>query len=309
MRKLLISIGLLSFITGTVLAVYIVNGSPSLTQGVVQYVILYTYRSMLIDCLIFSTNGEVIMNESNLIAPTSTVDVVAPVAQFDSVATRLITADKELGTWYPYDPTNVPAEIEGTRSVKCMYKTAKDKVATHANSYALVPVAHITPETVAERIEELAPYFVEMLQDVEDKHVKAMHKDNASCVHTEYFSIDKCIELMEEAGQGARMNGEQYGQWFDANLASTIELSVCTKLELGDNATPDQLSKVLTFVQAYKDKFTKLASPKTVFPDTDCEAMTRVMQLAEAEDTTIGKRITARLSTMKVKKEDALLAL
>jgi len=231
---------------------------------------------------------------------------------FASLDRKLEASGKKLGDFYPYDSAlaSTYPEPEGTRLVKAMYKADKDGNKVADNSYCLVP-DHITEDLVVERAVELAPYVVSMLQEWEDRGIKAMHRDGAVRIYTEYLTLDKVIAALEEAEQGARLNAERIGKWFVEELQDMLVVQFAQKLGVAEGADPteEQAAKLVAVIAAYKGKFESLAGGKTVIKEQDCIAMIRCIELAEAGSTMLGRKFIVRLQNMSQKEEDLLLAL
>lgn len=230
---------------------------------------------------------------------------------FAATDAKLAALGLKLGEFYPYDSAlaSTYAEPDGTRLVKCLYKANAEGKKVAENSYTLVPTGHITEETVAERIAELAPYVVTFLQEWEDKAIKEQHKDGVTRIFTEYLTMDKVLAALEESEAGARLNAEKIGKWFVDTIQDSLLLAFMDKLGITDQPTPDQEARLATVLDAYRKKFESLASGKAFIKEADCKAMILVIQTAEAAETTLGRKFIARLEGMKAKEDDLLLAL
>jgi hypothetical protein len=235
---------------------------------------------------------------------------VSSVNLSDLTSTQLQVAGAELGKWLAYDALNVPKEINGTRLVKMLYKAdSKTGLKLAENSCSYIPTGHLTEETVSARIEELAPYLVSFLQEIEDKEIKVLHKTGASQVYTDYLSLDKIIEALEASEIGARLTKEKIEAWFDADLADSLILLFGDKLGVVGNPTPEQEMKINSIVLAYRAKFSSLAGGKTFIKEADCAAMILCLQFGELTESTMGRRFIKRLENMTQKEEELLLSL
>lgn len=222
---------------------------------------------------------------------------------------------EELGEWKAYDAQLPVAEIAGTRIVKCLYKTAQDGTKTHDNVYVRIPATHITEEIVAEQIAELAPYLVGYLQEWEDKGIKSAHRNNESRIYTEYLSLSKIVDMLEESEAGARLNKDKITAWFSEHITDSLTALFANKMgiytdEVGISGSLEQIAKLELVVNAYCTKFCSLASGKTFLKSADREAMIGVIEKCSgAGDTLIGKRFITRLQNMTEKQVDMLEAL
>lgn len=225
--------------------------------------------------------------------------------------TTLESLGEVLGEWKAYDSALPIAEIDGTRIVKCLYKADSEGKRTHDNVFVRVPTGHITEEVVAEQIAELAPYLVGYLQEWEDKGIKKAHRSNESKIYTEYLSLQKVVDMLEESEQGARLNKDKIEKWFTDSIANSLLRLFAGKMGITDldQVTPEQVVKIELVINAYLKKFCSLASGKTFLKAPDRVAMVGVIEKCEAQNTLIGKRFISRLESMEERQEDMLLAL
>ena len=213
-------------------------------------------------------------------------------------------AQEKLGEFYKYDSALPPAEYADSRIVKLIVRnpagTAPEKM--KESKYVRIPHT-ITEDIVLDNAEELLPYFVDYLQSIEDKLIKLDFDKGVACIHTEYLGLDKVIGYLEEQDSSSRLNGETIAAWFTAEVAPSILDTLVSKHGTGN-------MKILEgAVAAYLAKFTSLASPKTQLAQEDKEALERAMQISNAGESVIGKRIARRLEGMKQREVDMLLAL
>lgn len=226
-------------------------------------------------------------------------------------ATTLESMGESLGEWKAYDAQLPLVEIAGTRIVKCLYKADKDGKRTHENCYTRIPSGHLTEEVIVEQIAELAPYVLSFLQEWEDKGIKIAHRSNQSRIYTEYLTLDKVIEALEESEQGARLNKDKISAWFSAHISDSLLVLFTDKMGITDldSITVDQAAKLELVLGAYMKKFCSLASGKTFLKSPDRVAMIGVIEKCEAQNTLIGSRFIRRLEGMTEKQEDILEAL
>lgn len=240
-----------------------------------------------------------------LVGTAEPMVVAATSEPFQSTSMQLEALGEKFGEYKPYDSQLPIAEIAGSRVVKCLYQ----KSSSQASSYVRVPTKHLTEELILERIAELTPYVLTFLQDVEDSMIKADHKAGLLSVYTESLSLDKLIERLEAAEQGARLNKEKIEAWFDDCIAEDLVTFFAAKMNISNEPTEDELAKLALVLGAYKKKFASLASGKTFIKEADCIAMAKVIQECGAGDSLIGSRFIARLDKMSQKEEDLLLTL
>lgn len=225
--------------------------------------------------------------------------------------TTLEALGEVLGEWKPYDSALPIAEIEGTRIVKCLYKADSEGKRTHDSVFVRIPSRHITEEIVVEQIVELAPYLVSYLQEWEDRSIKKAHRNNESKIYTEYLSLQKVIDMLEESEQGARLNKEKISAWFSLSISESLLVLFTEKMGITnlDMITTEQETRLTLVMDAYLKKFCSLASGKTFLKAPDRIAMIGVIEKCDAQNTLIGKRFISRLENMEERQEDMLLAL
>ncbi len=210
-----------------------------------------------------------------------------------------------------YDSQLSVPEVLNTRIIKCLYQVSpKTGKKLRENSYIRIPTQHINEETVVERIQELAPFVVSYLQTVEDSIIKEAHKNGQLNYHLDALSLDSIISLLEESEISGRLNKEMIEAWFMQSIEPKLAELFADKLGLDPlTASELELVKLQRTLNAYKDKFSSLASPKVSFKEADCLALINVIEKADIESSFLGKKFIAKLDSMKNKTEEVLLAL
>jgi len=217
---------------------------------------------------------------------------------------------EKLGEFKLYDSQLPLATIAGTRIVKCLYQAPKDKSKVKKeNAYVRIPCKHLTEEIIVSRIAELTPYILDYLQEQEDGIIKDEHKLGAMNIFTDSLSVDRLIERLEDKNEGARLNKDKIEKWFTDDIYSGLLEQFAAKMGLDEESPEEELIKLEVVINAYKNKFTSLASGKTYIKESDCVAMIGVIVKCGAEDSLLGKRFLARLESMKSKEDDMLLSL
>lgn len=225
-----------------------------------------------------------------------------------------VTQNLKLGTFQPYDSQVPVPEFAETRIVKCLYQiSSKSGERVRENVFVRIPTSHITEDLICNEITKLAPYVLTFLQDQEDLIVKAAHKNDETRIFTEYLTLAKVIEALELKEAGARLNKEKIELWFEAEIMSSLAELFASKLGLAldseESQDDEKVAKLEMILNAYKIKFCSLASGKTFVKEQDCESMIEIIRKCEAQNSSIGSRFIAKLESMKMKKEDLLLAL
>lgn len=200
----------------------------------------------------------------------------------------------------PYDSQIVPEIAVSQRAVKCLYKeNMKTKEKAGENSYIAIPTAHVTEKVVIENVIKLAPYVVQFLQSVEDGIIKTAHKTGSLGFTDSYFSLDKLLEVLDESGQGNRLNAEKIGDWFKAEMRDKLVEAFAAKLGVGDEPTEQELDKLASITTAYQSKFASLASGKTHYRAEECVILQKALEVTGANEGAIGEKFYNRLEKMK----------
>lgn len=223
-----------------------------------------------------------------------------------------------LGQFRSYDSAVMPAEINLTRVVKCLYKATKDSKtgemipSKHENSIVRIPTSHINAEAIKENLDSLIPHIISMLETVEDNEIKESHKKGQLNVFVDGLSINSIIEKLDASNESARMNGEQISNWFGNVIAPKLSEVIADKLGWSfDELAMDsnKQAKVENVLESYCKRFTSLASPKVSIKEVDREAMKRAISLADAALDLVAIRFITRLDKMAESEKDALFAL
>jgi len=252
------------------------------------------------------------LNNTPLNNPVSAASLVNPTPLTDSlrdnVVEELALLGEKLGSFKAYDSQLPIADIAGTRIVKCLYqKNTKSGTKAQDNAYVRLPTKHLTEEHIVSRVAELSPYILAWLQEQEDKAVKELHKKGGLQVFTEYLSLDKIIEVLEESLESSRLNKDKINAWFDDKLETTLVEAFSIKLGITQDSTENEVARLIALVNAYKAKFAQLSSPKVYLKEQDCEAMIRVIEMSEdAKSSLLGARFITKLANLNSKVEELL---
>jgi hypothetical protein len=205
-----------------------------------------------------------------------------------------------------YDSQLPIACPENQRIVKCLYKeNPKTKKKAGENSYICIPTAHMAEKVVIENAAKLAPYVVNFLQATEDSIIKEAHKTGSLGFTDVYFSLDKVLAYLDEAGQGSRLNKEKIEDWFKASMRDKLIEAFAAKLGVNaEEPTAEELEKLATITNAYQAKFASLASGKTFYRPEECELLQKALEVTQvAIGNSIGEQFYSRLDKMKEKPE------
>ena len=216
----------------------------------------------------------------------------------------------ELYQFRLYDP-QLPIEVlEGQRLVKCLYKTPKGKTKpSHPNEYVLVPTAHLADSVLRENSERLLPYISAFLRAEEDRLIKEAHKKQSKGFGASWFSLDKILAALDEAGKSGRLKKEDIENWFMQYMYEPLEVAFAEKLGLTEESSKEELLKIETIVETYKARLASLASGKVWYKEADKEALLRALEVTGVAATEIGTKLQHRLEGMKEQQEDLIAAL
>lgn len=255
------------------------------------------------------------MSDLNITAPIAqetipAASLIQPTPHTNSlgVEAELAKLGEVLGQFKAYDSQLPIAEIAGTRIIKCLYQVnPKTKTKARDNAYVRVPTKHLTEEHIVSRVAELSPFILAWLQEQEDKAIKEDHRKGSLQVFTQYLSLDKLLEALEESLESSRLNKDKINAWFTDKLEDTLCDKFGAKMGITDSSTESELLRLAALVQAYKVKFAMLASPKVFLKEEDCAAMIRVIEVSEeAASSVLGQRFISKLKGLN-KVEDSLL--
>ena len=216
----------------------------------------------------------------------------------------------ELYQFRPYD-SQLPIEVpEGQRLVKCLYKKPKGTTKSpRPNEYVLVPTGHLSESILLENSERLLPYVAAFLREEEDKLIKDAHKKHSKGFGASWFSLDKILAALDEAGKSGRLRKEDIENWFMQHMQEPLEVAFAEKLGLTEESSEEELLKIEAIVETYKARLASLASGKVWYKEADKEALLRALEVTGAAATEIGTKLQRRLEGMKEQEEDLLAVL
>lgn len=221
---------------------------------------------------------------------------------------------ESLGQFKAYSNDLPIAEIVGTRVVKCLYQVITKEGPNKGkksgeNSYVRITTKHLTEERIVEQIATLTPYILAYLQAEEDKIIKSEHKKGCLSIYQDSLSLARIVEVLEATSESARLTKDKIEQWFGEHIMEPLALLIIDKMDLITNPTSEQEAKIHVTVNAYRTKFTSLASPKTILLEADRSALINVITKCEAQDSLLGARFITKIEGMVAKKQEELLEL
>lgn len=204
-----------------------------------------------------------------------------------------------------YDAKNTPTENEGEAIAKVMYRTEKGE-AEKQNYFLRAPA--ITDAAITEQLTVLMPHIEGMVAKVQEELVKGAHKEGRTSMMGEELGLAAVITKLEATGTG-RLNKEKILSWFDSNMADLLTVAFAEKLGVTEEASEEEIARLETITQHYRNNFGALASPKSHFVEDTCEAMSKALEATGADSTVIGARFVIRLEAMSKQVDEVLLAL
>lgn len=210
----------------------------------------------------------------------------------------------------PYNAKIPPVAASGYRISKVMYKvsiTSGVKTSVKDNAYMELPQISSSALQEPQKLAAFIPHFVSYLESIQDSIVKKYHKDDVSRVSVNSFDLDHILDHLELEGISGRLTSEVVKEWFSDTLEDKLTNAFFTKLDVSENeATEDQLEKVIMIIDMYKKKLVSLSSGRVRFGDDDIEKLMKVLELVGNDDIT-GNRIKSRLMKMSEADDDLLL--
>jgi hypothetical protein len=251
------------------------------------------------------------VNAVNAVTNAKVANVLANApANTDLLATTLSNLGESLGEWKAYDSQLPITEIKGTRIFKSLYQTnTKTGLKAGENSYVRIPVNHITVDSVAANIDELAPYIVSYLQSIEDLEFKKQHKSGRLNIFTNGLTMEAVIDLLEASSENSgRLNKEMIEAWFEMYIADALTELFAAKMGIDEMSLETDLLRLQKTITAYKAKFASLSNPKVSLVEADCKAMINVIEksLGDNEIDSMSKRFIAKLDKLMNKEDDIL---
>lgn len=194
--------------------------------------------------------------------------------------------------------------LNGQRLAKVGYKTTKKNPAKLKSVCVSVPM--IQPEVILANAEILVPYVRMMLEDTQDKVIRALYegKNGAlTSVDDSEIDIQACIGFLELERTGGRLTREQIEQWFDSDLSDPLMVVLAEKLGFtGDELTDAQTQAVEKHLKGYREVFASLAGGKTFLQPNQIQGLRNALKFAEPESEMV-TRLNTRLDNMEKKPE------
>jgi hypothetical protein len=223
-----------------------------------------------------------------------------------------VFADNGMSKFQAYDSQMAIPEVEGTRIVKCLYKTMEGKEKTRESAFLRVPCDHLNIELISSRFAEIAPYVLEFLQSKEDELIKEEHKKGVDSFYIKKLSFDLILAHLENSETGGRLNKEVIVSWFKDNMETFLIEGFAQKMGIDIETCDDEvkLGKIAAIINAYKEKFISLSSGRTLLKAEDKAALIAILIKNEiAAKTVIGSRLLNKLEKMEDKTADLLALL
>jgi hypothetical protein len=111
--------------------------------------------------------------------------------------------------------------------------------------------------------------------------------------------------LKETASSSGKLSKAKIENWFDENLSDLLQAAFIQKLNMGEDATAEQLAKLETVTSNYKAAISSLASPRAAISPQIAEQMKKAISLADENDPT-AKQLRTKLDTFLQPREITL---
>lgn len=152
-----------------------------------------------------------------------------------------------------------------------------------------------------EEVSQLLPYFIDLVETVQDRLLKDRAEQGAEEVSEEEISVSAVATYLEEQQKGTRLSKEEILAWFDTFLAGPLHAAIVKKITLGKKPTPVQSQQAVEALGEYKERLSSLAGGRTEYPEAVAEKLQKAVDLLDLEEDAIADKLHRRLEAMIVK--------
>jgi plasmid maintenance system antidote protein VapI len=192
--------------------------------------------------------------------------------------------------------SNKSKALSGQRLAVISYKTRKDGTKENDSQCVSVPmVADVTEQQMI----AFKPYILGMIEDTQDKIVRALIAEGAKLVNDADITIDAVLAYLDDESKGSRLTKDVITEWFNASVADVLTVAIADKLGFSDVPTEGQTKQLNQQINVYREKFASLAGGKTSFAPDVATKLQKVLELTNDDDA-MAVRFNARLEKMKV---------
>lgn len=200
--------------------------------------------------------------------------------------------------------------LTGQRLAKVGYKTTAKTPAKFASVAVSVP--QISTDDVSSSVDELMPYIVSMLENVQDSVIRSLYENKdgkLTQVLDSDISVQACIAFLESEAAGDRLKKEHIESWFDRVCKDNTFTLIAEKLGYtNDELTEEQIKTVEKHVKVYRDILSMLSGGRTVLTPVQIKSCRTVIEVSE-DESGIGTKLLARLKAMESPKVSEMLEL
>lgn len=140
---------------------------------------------------------------------------------------------------------------------------------------------------VVDYIDQLLPYVVGMVHDVQDKIIREYRiNTGAHDIHEHEFNMDKVIAWLAENATGERLTGAMLREWFTEEYADSLTQWI-RELPAMAGATDDTIkhhhNAISKLIESFADVRFRFTEPQIRMLESffaSCEPDTRMMQLS-----------------------------
>lgn len=189
--------------------------------------------------------------------------------------------------------------LQGQRLAKIGYKDRGDKKAKFASVAVSVPF--LTAEVVESNIKRLLPHIGTMLETAQDGVIRSLYESaqgGLSSVSDADISIDAIIGYLEAESNGSRLTKDMVVSWFNAEVRDNLFVVIAEKLGFSE-VNKEQEQVIDKHVGVYRDILSSLTGGRTILEPKQIAACERAIALASSEESDIGRKLVARLETLK----------
>lgn len=161
----------------------------------------------------------------------------------------------------------------------------------------------------------LSDALQQCLEDLQDAVVRKIvvaaldEGKNVITVHDSQIGFEAIAEYAKEQAAGGKLNKELIEDWFDAEVADKLTLSLATALKVGENPTPEQEKKIADAVTMYRDVFKSFSAPKAGVSPRIAAQMKKALDLAENREHRVFKSLALKIAAHMEQKDPQLIGL
>lgn len=128
-------------------------------------------------------------------------------------------------------------------------------------------------------------------------------------IHDDQISFEAVAKFAAENAASGKLTKDGIEGWFDDSLADPLTLALANKMQIPDNATPEQNKKIADAVTSYKSVFLSLAAPKAGLSPKIAQQLKTVVELCEDKENRMFKALHSKITAHLEQKDPQLIGL